>query len=133
MNDMKDILQNTLYLVCVGVIPLLVRYITVYLQVKVKEQTAKMESEQMKAYIDAAMNAITTAVNETNQTYVDTLKAQGRFDKDAQAVAFQKSIETANRLISDDMKLAITTLYSDYDTFMNAQISAMVRENKITV
>ena len=54
---------------------------------------AKQEVKNEKAsfYIDLLEKSIQDAVSATNQTYVDALKEQGKFDESAQKFAFNKT------------------------------------------
>ena len=51
-----------------------------------------MENDQLVKYIDAATDAISKAVLTVNQTYVDSLKKQGKFDEEAAKTAKQMAI-----------------------------------------
>lgn len=67
-----------------------------------------------------------------NQTYVDSLKKQGKFDEEAAKTAKQMAIDKAKALITEDSKAAIETLYSDFEAYLNDAIEELVRENKVT-
>ena len=75
---------------------------------------------------------VSKCVIATNQTYVETLKKQGKFDAEAAKTAKQMAIDKAKALITDDSKAAIETLYSDFEAYLNDAIEELVRENKIT-
>lgn len=129
--DIKKEIQDILYLIITGIMPLLIVYITTYLRVKIKEYQEKIDNDQLNKYIDAAMDAIQKAVISVNQTYVDTLKKQGKFDVEAQATAKQMAIDKAKELITMDSKEAINTLYNDFEAYLNNAIETLVRENKL--
>lgn len=131
--DFQMILQNVLYLVIVGVLPLTVRYLTLFLKAKVNEYSTNLESKKMKEYLDTVTDALITAVNYTNQTYVDSLKERGEFTKEAQKEALNRTLETAKALITEDAQKAIEYLYNDYETYILASIETITRDNKITV
>ena len=69
---------------------------------------------------------------ETFQTYVDALKAQGKFDKEAQLTALQKAKDTATALITDEAKRVIAEAYGDFDKWLASTIETLVREDKRT-
>ena len=129
--DIKDGIQDILYLIITGILPLLIVYATTFLKVKIKEYEEQLNNDQLNKYIDAATNAISKAVISVNQTYVDTLKKQGKFDAESQAKAKQMAIDKAKELITEDSKEAINTLYNDFEAYLNDAIEALVRENKI--
>lgn len=129
--DIKKEIQDIIYLIITGIMPLLIVYATTYLKVKIKEYQSNLDNDQLNKYIDAATDAITKAVISVNQTYVDALKKQGKFDAEAQATAKQMAIAKAKELITADSKAAIDTLYNDFEAYLNDAIEALVRENKI--
>ena len=80
----QEILNTLMTLV---VLPLLVGvsgFAVAWLRKKTQEITENIENTTAKKYIDIASEAVAKAVQTTFQTYVDTLKAQGKFDKEAQ-------------------------------------------------
>lgn len=131
--SVKDFIREVLYLIITGIMPLLIVYAINFLKVKIKEQEESLDNEQLIKYIDAGVDAISKAVISVNQTYVDTLKKQGKFDAEAQSTAKQMAIDKAKELITTDSKNAITTLYNDFEAYLNEAIEALVRENKISV
>ena len=75
--DIKQGIQDVLYLIITGILPLLITYGILFLKVKIKEQEKNLENDQLVKYIDAATDAISKAVLTVNQTYVDALKKEG--------------------------------------------------------
>lgn len=130
--DIRQGIQDVLYLIITGILPLLITYGVLFLKVKIKEQEEKLENEQLVKYIDAASDAISKAVLTVNQTYVDSLKKQGKFDAEAAKIAKQMAIDKAKTLITENSKAAIETLYSDFEAYLNDAIEELVRENKIS-
>ena len=130
--DIKQGIQDGLYLIITGILPLLITYGILFLKVKIKEQEKNLENDQLVKYIDAATDAISKAVLTVNQTYVDSLKKQGKFDEEAAKTAKQMAIDKAKALITEDSKTAIETLYSDFEAYLNDAIEELVRENKVT-
>lgn len=129
--DIRKEIQDIIYLIITGIMPLLIMYAMTFLRVKIKEYQKNLDNDQLNRYIDAATDAITKAVISVNQTYVDTLKRQGKFDAEAQAKAKQMAIDKAKELITADSKTAINTLYNDFEAYLNDAIEELVRENKL--
>lgn len=129
--DIRKEIQDIIYLIITGIMPLLIMYAMTFLRVKIKEYQKNLDNGQLNRYIDAATDAITKAVISVNQTYVDTLKRQGKFDAEAQAKAKQMAIDKAKELITADSKAAINTLYNDFEAYLNDAIEELVRENKL--
>ena len=128
--DIKQNIQEILYLIITGIVPLLITYGIIFLKVKIKEQEKKLENDQLIKYIDAATDAISKAVLTVSQTYVDTLKKEGKFDAEAQKTAKQMAIDKAKTLITAESKAAIETLYTDFEAYLNDALESLVKENK---
>ena len=128
-----DFLHELLYAVIVCVIPLLVRYLVVYLNVKTKEYSSQLENETLRKYVEDANDVIASIVLAVSQTYVDTMKKAGKFTPEAQETAKQMAVDKAKELISEASKNAIITLYNDFDAYIENAIEALVRETKLDV
>ena len=115
------------------VIPLL-GVVSVYLvqliKAKSAEFTAKSDNELLNKYITMATNTISDCVMATNQTYVESLKAQGQFDSEAQKRAFQITYESVIKILSNDAKDYLTGAYGDLSAFLTTKIEAEVNLNK---
>ena len=73
---------------------------------------------------------ITKCVIATNQTYVETLKKQGKFDQQAQEVAFQKTLLAVQAMLTAEAKQCLTEFYGDLDIYITSAIEAAVNEKK---
>lgn len=135
--DVKEFLQQVLYVVATGILPILTVYIVNLIKVKTKEVTEKLNESntkfddyQLDKYIINAVDIIGTAVIEVNQTYVDNLKKAGKFTEEAEEIAKQKAIDRCKQLISENAKKAIEVVYNDYEAFLNSKIEELVKKNK---
>ena len=90
----------------------------------------KTNNAIVEKYLTFAGEAVTQAVKETAQTYVDTLKKEGKFDKEAQIEAFNRTRETALKLLTADALNIIEMVYGDADAWLRSKIEAAVAENK---
>lgn len=120
----------------VCLIPLLgvlVTYLVKYINAKGKELEASTDNELAKKYISLLSSTITNCVIATNQTYVETLKKQGRFDAEAQKEAFNMTLDAIMALLTDEAKQYLSEIYGDLNTYITNQIEATVNQNKITV
>lgn len=115
------------------IIPLLAvltGFIIKLINTKTKEIEAKRDNEIIDKYITMVNETITNCVITTNQTYVDTLKAQGKFDEEAQKIAFQKTLEAVKAMLSADAVKYLTNIYSDLDIYLQTKIEAEVNYQK---
>lgn len=129
----KEFIQQLMYLVITGILPFVTVYFANYVKSIIQKNSEKAENEQLQSLISYAGEAISVAVMTVSQTYVDTMKTQGKFDKEAQAIAKQMAIDKAKELISKEMKSAIETVYTNFDAYLDNYIETIVRESKIEV
>lgn len=91
----------------------------------------KAESDKTKAYFEQIGDAVKTAVSCTSQTYVDSLKKGGEFNKEEQKEALAKSLEAARSSLSPAIQSFILSVYGDLDEYLRRRIEAEVRAQKI--
>ena len=130
---MPKILMDMLYILITGCGMALVRYIIVLANKKVDEvqvNTDIKNHDKLNQYVDSAQQVIENVVLAVSQTYVDTLKANGEFTKEAQNTAKATAIKLAKQMITDESKNAIIVLYEDFDQFLDTTIEALVKTNK---
>ena len=58
------------------------------------------------------------------------MKAAGSFDDAAQKEAKEKATAIAKQLITKDIKEAITMVYGDFDSYLDATVETIVNLNK---
>ena len=91
---------------------------------------SKINNAKIEKYITFAGQVVESVVKETSQTYVNSLKESGKFNKEAQEKAFKKSYDTALKLLTKDTLEAIKLVYGDVSTWLTSKIEATVLENK---
>lgn len=129
----NEFIQQLMYLVITGILPFVTVYFANFVKSIIQKNKDNIESEQVQNLIDYAGEAISVAVMTVSQTYVDTMKRQGKFDAEAQAIAKQMAIDKAKELISREMKSAIESVYTNFDAYLDNYIETVVRESKIDV
>lgn len=93
---------------------------------------AKQEAknEKVNFYINLLESTIKNAVTATNQTYVNALKEQGKFDESAQTFAFSKTKKTVTDILGEDGKKILEAVIKDLDIYIDSKIEAFVKEEK---
>lgn len=124
---MNDIVLDIIGVIATSVIIPLITYLGIKLNAYLK---TKIKNEEAHKYLDQAANAVTIAVTCVAQTYVDSLKASGSFDKKAQKKAFESAKDKALALITTEGKNAVIELYGDFNEWLTAQIETKVKEIK---
>lgn len=101
-----------------------------YLKYRVEAIKQQLENDKYNKYIDMATNAICSSVIMLNQTYVQSLKEQGAFDKEAQARAFSAACNNAMTLMGSEAVTFLREAMDDFDLWLKTQVEATVNLNK---
>lgn len=109
---------------------ILTAYIVNFIQAKSAELTNKAKSDLADKYIQRISQTITDCVVATNQTYVDSLKNEGKFDAEAQKIAFKTTYETVLSLLTEETKAYVVSAYGDLEAFISSKIEAEVKALK---
>ena len=134
MSETAVLMIREIIEVClIPLLGVLVTYLVKYISIKSKELEASTDNELAKKYISLLSSTITNCVIATNQTYVETLKKQGKFDAEAQKEAFNMTLNAVKALLTDEAKQYLSEIYGDLNTYITNQIEATVNQNKITV
>ena len=113
----------------VCLIPLLgvaVSYFVKWVELKRDEMIEKSKNDTADKYIGMVSETITSCVIATKQTYVDSLKAQGTFDEEAQKEAFRRTLEAVESILSDEVKKYLNEAYTDASKYLATKIEAEV-------
>lgn len=130
---MEQILSDFLTAILAAVIPIVATFI-VQLITKLKDKTvAETEDVRKQYYIAEISDAVANAVAATSQTYVDALKKNGSFDKEAQKEAAQMALGACLSSISADAKTFIEAAYGDITRYLTDKIEAEVRKQKTSL
>ena len=117
----------------VCIIPLLgvlTTYFIKWLNAHMDEIRTKKDDLTYQKYMTLLEKTITDCVIATNQTYVESLKQQGKFDMEAQKEAFRKSADAVMLILNEDAKEYLSTVVGDLDIYITKKIEASVNENK---
>lgn len=128
---LKDWMLSCLEIMLTILLPIATAYLVAFLKNKSDQLIDQTDNEKSKHYIDEVTNAITTAVIYTSQTYVDSLKKNGAFTKQAQEKALAKAKETAISIISPAAADFINEVYGDLETYIEPKIEETVRVQKV--
>ena len=73
---------------------------------------------------------VVNCVIATNQTYVDSLKKQGKFDLEAQKEAFSRTYNQVMLILADDAKIYLESAVGDLNTYITNMIETQVKLNR---
>lgn len=108
----------------------LTTFLIVFISKKSKELQATTDNELYIKYIDMLEKTVINCVIATNQTYVDALKAQGKFDAEAQKEAFNRTYNAIKDILAEDAKVYLEEALGDLDAYIINLIEAQIKENK---
>ena len=120
---MNEILMNVLSAVVTAVILPLISIGGARLIALINE---KIKNDEAVKTLTTATDIVTSAVRSVFQTYVESLKNAGSFDKDAQEIALSKAKEAALAQMSEKVKNYITTNYGSLEDWLTVQIEATI-------
>lgn len=124
-------LITSIFQVCI--IPLfgvLTTFIVKWINAKRSEIQGTLDDAVLNKYLNLLSETITSCVIATNQTYVDSLKAQGKFDTEAQKEAFRRTAESIMNILTDDAKTYLEQAFGDLEAYIKQRIEAEVNLNK---
>ena len=131
MENFLQILSQIFEVCVIPLLGILTAYLVQYIATK-KDALIKQNDNALAAkYITMLSKTITDCVIATNQTYVDSLKSQGKFDAEAQKKAFNMTLTAVLSILNDEAKEYLTAIYGDLNTYITKQIEAAVNKNKI--
>ena len=120
---MNDILFNILSVVVTSIILPLITYagtrLITYLNSKIKDANARI-------LLTTATDIVVNAVRSVFQTYVDSLKASGNFDANAQVIALTKAKDIALEQMTDEVKTLISKNYGSVDAWLTTTIESTI-------
>lgn len=117
----------------VCIIPLLgvlTTFIIKWINVKSDQIQKNNDNALANKYIQMLTDTINSCVIATNQTYVESLKKQGKFDAEAQKQAFEQTTQTVLTILSQEAKDYLANIYGDLDKYISEKIEASVNINK---
>lgn len=121
---MNEILINIISVLVTAVILPLISFagtkLISWLNAKVKDENAKMQ-------LIVATTIVKNAVLTVFQTYVDSLKASGTFNAQAQKTALLKAKEIALSQMTAEVKEYIIKNYGDIENWLTTQIESTIK------
>ncbi len=127
------IIQEVFTVVLIPLLGLATKYLITFVNLKAEELKQKAELEKYNKYIDMLNTTITNVVTATNQTYVNSLKEQGKFDAEAQKEAFRRSYETIIGILGEEAQRYLNAAIGDLNAYITNSIERQVSLNKTPI
>ena len=87
---------------------------------------SKIKNNKAADFLTTATTIVINAVRSVFQTYVEALKKEGSFNKDAQIIALNKAKDIALTQMTDEVKDYLVTTYGSLDTWLDTNIEATI-------
>lgn len=126
MNVLSQVFEIVIFpLLGIGTI-----YLIGLIKTKIQELKQKKDDELYHKYLAMLEDTIISCVLSTTQTYVEALKKEGKFDADAQKIAFTKTYTNVMNILGDDVKEYLQEVIGDLETYVYNKIEAEVKLTK---
>ena len=125
--DWMNVLEQVFELAIYPVLSIAGIYLTYLISVKIAELKQKANNETASKYLNMLDSTISNAVLATTQTYVDSLKKQGKFDAEAQKVAFTQTYDAVMKVLTADAVKYLTASVGDLQVYITNKIEADVK------
>ena len=128
--DWMSVLANIFELVVFPLLAIGTVYLINLIKIKIQELKQKKNDDLYHKYLGMLEDTIISCVLATTQTYVDGLKKQGKFDAEAQKIAFEMTYKNVMAILTDDAKEYLQSAIGDLQVFVNNKIEAEVLATK---
>ena len=125
----QEVTQQVMYVAITVILPIVSAYVISLIRSKIREVSMMEEvkrNEVISNLINEASDNVLDAVMYVNQVYTDSLKASGNFNSQSQKKAFNMAMEEAKKIIADDSKGIIESVYGSFDEWLKIKIEAFV-------
>ncbi len=126
---MNEILINILSVIITAVILPLITLAGTNL---IKLINSKIEDAISAKLLTSVTTIVLNSVRCVFQTYVETLKQEGKFDAQSQAEALKKAKDIALSQLDKEKRDFVATMFGDLDTWLNTQIESSINILKNT-
>lgn len=128
--DWMNTLNQAFQMLMPVVLTALATTLIYHMSLAIKASKSKIKDEKADKYLNMLETTITNAVLATTQTYVDSMKKQNAFDKEAQVNAFNMTYEAVMKVLTDEAKVYLEAIVGDLNTYITNQIEATVKLTK---
>lgn len=119
----NDVLIEVVNLVFKAVIALMIPYVSSVIGNKIR-------NDHIRKLVEKGESFVTKSIEMVQQTFVEDLKKQGKFDAESQAIAFKQCYDNWMSMASDEIKCAIMNEVGDLDAWLETMIEAGIAEKK---
>lgn len=127
MTEIVNMLRDIVLTAGQALLILAVCYGITYLTKFLKD---RIQNEKISAILDKINKLVKNVVIQVSQTYVDELKKNDGFNKEAQAEAFNMAMTEIKQMMTDEMKEVLQDVSADADAYLTTLIETNVKKTK---
>lgn len=126
------LLAEIMEVVVIPLLGILTAYVVKLVNAKIEDINKERNNVLEEKYLTMLGATISDCVTATTQTYVESLKKQGKFDAEAQKEAFNQTYTAVMNILSEEAKKYLTVAVGDLNLYITQKIEAEVNANKTT-
>lgn len=127
---MPDIVIEVIQVCVIPLLGVIAKFIIDLINAKRDEIKLRTNNEKAKRYIDMIHDTITDCVIATEQTYVEELKKNGKFDAVSQKKALEHTLDAVMAVLNRDALKYIEETTNDTKVYLTQLIEAEIKKNK---
>lgn len=124
------LLYQILEVCIIPLLGILTAYAIKFFNAKSTEIQNKVDNDTADKYIQMLTDTVASCVLATSQTYVEALKKDNAFTKEAQQQAFDMTYNAVIDVLTADAKEYLTNIYGDLSIYISNKIEAEVKMTK---
>lgn len=124
------LLYQILEVCIIPLLGILTAYVIKFFNAKSAEIQNKVDNDTADKYIQMLTDTVASCVLATSQTYVEALKKDNAFTKEAQQQAFDMTYNAVMDVLTADAKEYLTNIYGDLSAYISNKIEAEVKMTK---
>ena len=128
--DWSEILTKVFELILFPLLSLGTGYLVAFIDAKMKQVKQHTKNETVKKYLTMLDTTITNCVLATQQTYVEALKKEGKFDAEAQKKALRLTYQNITATLSAEAQDYLREAVGDLEKYITNGIEANIQNNK---
>ena len=128
--EWNELLVDIFEVCIIPLLGVLTAFFVKWVNTKSAEIKTNINDATLSKYMDMLAQTISDCVIATNQTYVESLKAQGKFDLNAQKEAFNLTKDAVMTILSAEAQEYLSTAVGDLNAYITKKIEAEVNLNK---
>lgn len=126
----QDFFTTILQIISIPLVIILITFIINLIKSKIKTLQINTDNETLQHYLTLLDEAVDTAVNYVNQTYVLNLKNKNEFNEKAQQEALTKAYQRVIKTLTYEASDYLQTHIGEFSNYIFAKIEASVYNNK---